>query len=61
MALNGPGWVDEQLSRWRDCGAERAMSFADLAAAYEPIDAVLADGQVAVRSAPQIPLRVVRP
>jgi hypothetical protein len=61
MALHGPGWVGEQLSRWRDCGARRALSFAQLATAYEPLDAALVDGEVVVRSAPAVPLRVVRP
>jgi len=60
MAVHGPAWVSEQLSRWRDSGARRAMSFADLAAAYEPIDAALVDGEIVVRSAPDVPLRVVR-
>jgi hypothetical protein len=36
------------------------VSFADLAAAYAPVDAVLLDGDVVVRSAPEVPLRVVR-
>jgi hypothetical protein len=61
MAVHGPGWVGEQLGRWRDCGAERALSFADLLAAYAPIDAALVDGEVVVASAPDVPLRVVRP
>src|SRR5207302_7319787 len=40
MALHGPGWVGEQLARWRDCGARRAWAFADLARAYAtPVDA----------------------
>jgi hypothetical protein len=52
--------VVEQLRGWRDCGARRAMSFADLAAAYRPIDAALVDGDVVVRSAPDVPLRLVR-
>ncbi|MGZ6792638.1 MAG: hypothetical protein ACXVFV_06765, partial [Mycobacteriales bacterium] len=61
MAVHGPGWVPEQLAAWRDCGATRAMSFADLATAYAGIDAALVDGEVVVRSAPDVPLRVVRP
>lgn len=60
MAVNGPTWIGEQLSAWRDCGVTRTMSFADLAAAYEPIDAALVDGQVLVRSAPDVRLRVIR-
>lgn len=60
MAVHGPGWVPEQLERWRDCGVQRAWSFAQLAAAYEPIDAALVDGEVVVRDAPDVPLRVVR-
>lgn len=61
MVVNGPGWIGEQLGRWRDCGARLAISFADLARAYEPVDAVLDRGEVVVRSAPDVPLRVVRP
>lgn len=61
MALHGPSWVGTQLERWRDCGAQRALSFAQLAAAYQPIDAVLDGGEVVVRTAPDVPLRVVRP
>jgi hypothetical protein len=61
MAVHGPGWVEEQLARWRDCGARRALSFADLATAYAPIQAALVDGEVVVGSAPDVPLRVVRP
>jgi hypothetical protein len=60
MAINGPGWVTEQLGRWRDCGARRAIAFADLVAAYGPIDAALIDDEVVVRSAPDVPLRVIR-
>lgn len=60
MAINGPAWVGEQLAAWRDCGATRALSFADLATAYAPIDAALVDGAVLVRDAPDVPLRVVR-
>ena len=60
MAVHGPSWVGTQLERWRDCGARRALSFADLAAAYAPLDAVLVGGEVVVRSAPDVPLRVVR-
>ena len=60
MAVNGPGWIAERLQAWRDAGARRALSFADLAAAYRPIDAALVDGEVVVRSAPDVPLRVVR-
>lgn len=61
MAVHGPDWVAEQLEAWRDCGAERAVSFADLVAAYAPVDAALVDGDVVIRSAPDVPLRVVRP
>jgi hypothetical protein len=61
MAVHGPGWIGEQLSRWRDSGARRAISFADLAAAYEPIEAALVAGEVVIASAPDVPLRVVRP
>jgi hypothetical protein len=61
MALHGPRWVGKQLEGWRDCGATRAWSFADLARAYGPIDAALIDGEVVVRSAPDVPLRLVRP
>jgi hypothetical protein len=61
MAVHGARWVGDQLDAWRDCGAKRAISFADLAAAYAPIDAALVDGEVVVRSAPDVPLRVVRP
>lgn len=61
MAVHGPGWIGEQLSRWRDCGAQRAISFADLATAYTPIDAALVDGEVVVAAAPEVSLRVVRP
>lgn len=59
MVVNGPDWIGDQLGRWRDCGAQRALSFADLAAAYESIDAALVDGQVTIRSAPKVPLRIV--
>ena len=59
MAVHGPGWVPQQLARWRACGATRAWAFADLAAAYRtPIDAVLVDGEVVVRSAPAMPLLI---
>jgi hypothetical protein len=61
MAVHGPGWIGEQLTAWRDCGATRAISFADLDLAYAPIDAVLVDGEVVILSAPDVPLRVVRP
>lgn len=61
MVVNGPGWIADRLTEWRDCGASRAMSFADLAAAYSPIDAALVRGNVVVRSAPDVPLRVIRP
>jgi len=61
MAVNGPTWVAEQLAAWRDCGASRGLSFADLAAAYAPIEAALVDGEVVIRSGPDVPCRVVRP
>ena len=61
MAVHGPAWAGEQLAKWRDGGARRALSFADLAEAYAPIDAALVDGDVVVRGAPEVPLRVVRP
>ncbi len=61
MVVHGPGWIREQLDGWRDSGARRAISFADLAAAYAPVDAALVDGEVVVRSAPDVALRVVRP
>jgi hypothetical protein len=61
MAVHGPDWVGEQLDRWRDCGARSALSFADLATAYAPIDAALVDGEVVIAAAPDVPLRVVRP
>lgn len=61
MVVNGPGWIGTQVDAWRECGARRAISFADLAAAYRPIDAVLVDDEVVVRSAPQVSLLVVRP
>jgi len=61
MAVHGPAWVTEQLDRWRDSGVRRAMSFADLADACAPIDAALVDGDVVIRSAPDVSLRVVRP
>jgi len=61
MAVHGPAWVGAQLDRWRDSGATRAISFAQLAAAYAPIDAALVDGEVVVSAAPDVPLRVVRP
>jgi len=59
MVVNGPNWAPEQLERWRDAGARRAYAFADLARAYAtPIDAVLNDGRVEVRSKPDFPLLV---
>lgn len=61
MVVNGPGWVADRLAAWRDCGARRAWSFADLARAHVGIDAALVDGDVVVRSAPDVPLRVVQP
>ena len=61
MVINGPSWIGEQLRAWRDCGARRAISFADLAAAYAPLDAALVDGEVVVRTRPDVPVRVVRP
>jgi hypothetical protein len=61
MAVHGPDWAGEQLQRWRDCGARRALSFADLVEAYDPVDAALVEGEVVVASAPDVPLRVVRP
>jgi hypothetical protein len=61
LVVHGPAWVGEQLERWRDCGVRRAVSFADLAMAYAPIQAALVDGEVVVGSAPDVPLRVVRP
>lgn len=60
MVVNGPGWIGEQVDAWRQSGARRAISFADLAAAYAPIDAALVDREVVVRSAPDVPLRVVQ-
>jgi len=58
MAVHGPGWVPEQLARWRDAGARRAWAFADLARAYAtPIEAVLhGNGDVEVRRAPAVAL-----
>jgi len=61
MAVQGPRWVGEQLEKWRDSGVRRAMSFAELYRAYQPIDAVLDAGEVGVRSGPPGALRVVRP
>lgn len=61
MVVNGPGWIGEQVDAWRQSGARRAISFADLAVAYAPVDAALVDGEVVVRSAPDVALRVVRP
>jgi hypothetical protein len=61
MAVHGAEWVGDQLDAWRDCGAQRAASFADLVNDYQPIDAALVDGDVVIRSAPEVPLRVVRP
>jgi hypothetical protein len=59
MAVHGPQWVGEQIEAWRDCGARRALAFADLAAAYRtPIDAVLVHGDVKVASRPPVPLLV---
>jgi hypothetical protein len=60
MVINGPAWIGDQLEAWRQCGARRAISFADLAGAYAPIDAALVDGDVRIRSAPDVALRVVR-
>lgn len=60
MALQGEHWAPEQLQRWRDAGVARAVSFAELLRAYEPIDAWLDGGDVQVRSAPSVALRVVR-
>lgn len=61
MVRNGPDWIAERLADWRDCGARRAITFADLAAAYAPIDAVLVRDEVVVRAAPDVALRVIRP
>lgn len=60
MAIHGPSWVPDQLAAWRDCGVKALWSFADLVDAYGPIDAALVDGDVVVRSAPEVPLRVIR-
>ncbi|HVE62409.1 MAG TPA: hypothetical protein VNB94_01215 [Mycobacteriales bacterium] len=59
MALHGPAWAPQQLAAWRDCGATRLWSFDRLAGAYRTeIDAALVDGEVVVRSAPDVPLRI---
>lgn len=59
MALHGPDWVPQQLAAWRECGVERLWSFDRLAAVYaQEVDAVLEGGEVVVRSAPDVPLRV---
>jgi hypothetical protein len=61
LVVHGPSWVAEQLATWRDAGAVRAISFADLARAYaQPVEAVLAGGEVEVLSAPEFPLLVER-
>ena len=57
MAVHGADWFPQQLTAWRDAGATRAWSFADLATAYRtPVDAALVDGDVVVRHAPPVPL-----
>ena len=59
LALEGPTWFAEQLGAWRDVGATRGWAFADLARAYRvPIDAALVDGDVVVRSGPDVPLLI---
>jgi hypothetical protein len=60
MALEGPRWVPDRLSAWRDSGIRRLVAFADLAAAYgTEVDAALVDGEVVVRRAPRDwPLRI---
>ena len=59
LAVNEPDWVRTHLGNWRDCGVARIVAFADLAHAYEPIDAALLDGEVVVASAPAVPLRTL--
>ena len=57
MAVNGERWAPDLLAAWREAGARRAWAFADLAKAYEPIDAVLEGGEVRVLRAPDgVPL-----
>jgi hypothetical protein len=58
MAVHGPDWVGTQLAAWREAGITRAMAFADLARAWQPIDAVWRDGEIEVRSAPAVRLRI---
>lgn len=61
MAVHGPEWVPAHLAAWRDCGARRAMAFADLAAVYAfPPDAVLMGDEVVVHGDVRVPLIVSR-
>lgn len=61
MAMHGPDWVPRWLEAWRDCGAQRAWAFSDLARAWSaPIEAALVDGEVAVRSPASATLLVER-
>ena len=61
MALGGPDWVPRQLSAWRQVGARRLWSFAQLAHAYGPLEAVLESGEIRVVQAPAgVALRVIR-
>lgn len=61
MATEGPGWVPEQLARWRDCGVTQFWSFADLARAYTaPVEAALIGNEVVLRPEPRWPIRIER-
>jgi hypothetical protein len=60
MALRGAQWAPQLLRAWRDAGMTRFWSFAQLAAVYaDPVDAVIENGEVSVRTAPNVPLRTI--
>ena len=62
MSVHGPAWAPTWIEAWRDAGATRAWSFAQLARALEtPIDAALVDGDIVVRSGPPVDLLIERP
>ena len=62
MVVNGPDWVDSQLTAWRDCGMNRTWAFADLARAYATeVEAYLVGREVVVAASPvDTPLLVER-
>jgi hypothetical protein len=58
MALGGPDWAPRHLDAWRECGARRAIAFADLVNLYTDFSAVYDGRTVALDSPKGVPMRV---